>query len=100
MYIGDKCMKKKLLSFILAVCFIIPQMFTLFGCGANPGGDNPQNPTAPHVHSWSEEWSSNYTKHWHACSGCDEKKDITTHTIDGYICTICGYDTWHTCQYE
>lgn len=49
-------------------------------------------------HNWSTEWSSDETHHWHACSGCDEKNDVTTHTPgaaatekDPQTCTVCGY---------
>lgn len=37
-------MKKKLLSLVLAVCFIIPLCFILAGCGSKPDGDNPPPP--------------------------------------------------------
>ena len=33
-----------------------------------------------HVHTWSTEWSYDDTTHFHACTGCDAKKDITAHT--------------------
>lgn len=49
-------------------------------------------------HKWSTEWSSDETHHWHACSGCDEKNDVATHTPgaaatekDPQTCTVCGY---------
>ena len=49
-------------------------------------------------HKWSTEWSSDETHHWHACSGCDEKNDVTTHTPGAaateeqpQTCTECGY---------
>ena len=51
-----------------------------------------------HEHVWSEAWSSDATNHWHACSGCDEKKDVAAHTPgsaatenDPQTCTECGY---------
>ena len=63
--------------------------------------------TILHEHSWSSEWSSNEACHWHACSGCDEKKDEKAHDFrwenareatcieEGYtgdkICTVCQY---------
>ena len=49
-------------------------------------------------HKWSTEWSSDETHHWHACSGCDEKNNVATHTPgaaatekDPQTCTVCGY---------
>ena len=34
-----------------------------------------------HVHDWSSEWTSDGTNHWHACSGCNEKKDNAAHSF-------------------
>ena len=63
-------MKKKLLSFILAVCLIMPCALVLSACGNNPPPENP------HTHEWVEgDWKNNATEHWHWCKGCDEKKD-------------------------
>ena len=35
----------------------------------------------PHDHKWQEEWSYDANKHWHACEGCNERKDEATHTF-------------------
>ena len=35
----------------------------------------------PHDHVWSNDWTYDATQHWHACSGCDEKKDATNHVL-------------------
>ncbi|MDY2864948.1 MAG: leucine-rich repeat domain-containing protein, partial [Oscillospiraceae bacterium] len=35
-----------------------------------------------HIHATTEEYSSDATGHWHACSGCDEKVDFERHTED------------------
>ena len=59
-------------------------------------------------HNWSNDWSSDETGHWHACSGCDEKVDFEAHTEDSgtvtvqptetstgvmtYYCSVCGYE--------
>ena len=80
-------MKKKLLSFILEICLLLPCSFALTACGNNP-------PDEPHTHNWSTTWSKNETEHWYACDGCDEKKDKGNH--DGDVCSICGYDANHT----
>lgn len=58
-------------------------------------------------HNYSDEWSSNETHHWHACTdkGCEETKDKAVHTWNGgsvtvepttekegvmvYVCTVC-----------
>ena len=60
----------------------------------------------PHVHSYSSEWSSDSTNHWHACK-CGDKSDLSAHsfgdwtvtkaatiTEDGIkerVCSICQY---------
>lgn len=59
------------------------------------------SPTPSHTHSWSSEWSSDATYHWHKCTGtgtCDagNVKDKAEHTWTAATCTtpktcsICG----------
>ena len=76
-------MRKKLLSFILSICLIMPCAFMLSACGKNP----PEDPA--HTHNWATTWSKNETEHWYKCDGCDEKKDKANH--DGDTCSVCGY---------
>lgn len=76
-------MKKKFLSFVLAICLIMPCALVLSACGNNP----PDDP--PHTHNWSTTWSRNSSEHWLTCDGCDEKKDKANH--DGDICSVCGW---------
>ena len=48
----------------------------------------------PHEHTWSDKWTANSKEHWHACSGCTEKKDLGAHVDankDGK-CDTCGYE--------
>ncbi len=58
--------------------------------------------TPSHTHSWSTEWSSDATYHWHKCTGtgtCDagNVKDKAEHTWTAATCTApktcaaCGY---------
>ena len=51
-------------------------------------------------HDWASEWSSDETKHWHACKDCDAKDNEAVHTPnhpDGatfeypVLCVECGY---------
>ena len=56
-----------------------------------------------HIHTYSEEWSSDETNHWHAatCEHTTEVKDKATHSFGEYVsnnngtktrtCTVCGY---------
>ncbi|MGN1201293.1 MAG: hypothetical protein ACI4R8_03460 [Candidatus Caccovivens sp.] len=80
--------KKSLLTFVLAVCLIVPALFMLTACG--------------HTHSVVEDWSSDETYHWHACAGCEEQLDKAEHTwgewtitaestcTEERTCTVCG----------
>ena len=48
--------------------------------GANSSSNTPSSSIIPHSHSWASEWSNDASDHWHACSGCNEKKDSAAHT--------------------
>ena len=50
-------------------------------------------------HTWSQEWKSDDSTHWHACSKCEAKQDESAHTVEGWekdatdhtgTCTVCG----------
>ena len=50
-----------------------------------------------HAHSWSSEWTSDATHHWHECkNGCTEKDGYGPHSggaancTQQAVCTICG----------
>lgn len=97
-------MKRKILSYVLAFCFLIPCAIALTACGA-------------HEHDFSSKWESNSTHHWHVCTGedCEEKESegehewgegvITTEpteTSNGvktYTCAVCGYERTETLTY-
>lgn len=34
-----------------------------------------------HDHDWSDSWTYDDNNHWHACSGCKEKKDSAAHNL-------------------
>lgn len=84
--------KKKLLSFILAICLLIPCSLVLTACGNNP-------PDNPHTHNWAITWSTSSTEHWYKCDGCDDTKDKGSHSLEDGVCSVCGYDTNHTHEY-
>lgn len=62
--------KKSIWAFVLALCLIIPAMFMMTACGK-------------HEHSFSSEWSTTDSQHWHACTdeNCDEKSDLGDHNF-------------------
>lgn len=60
-----------------------------------------------HDHIYSQAWTSEGTRHWHACvyEGCTSRQDVSEHTLQGKwqvtdctqggtitsVCTVCGY---------
>lgn len=67
--------KKSLLTFMLAICLMIPAMFMLTACG--------------HNHKALAEWQSDATYHWHVCEdkNCKEQLDKAEHTWDAGVIT-------------
>ncbi len=50
-------------------------------------------PPKGHTHKWATAWTSDGVGHWHACSGCSEKKDYEQHHYANACdsdCNICG----------
>lgn len=50
-------------------------------------------PAKGHTHKWASAWTSDGVGHWHACSGCSEKKDYEQHHYANACdtdCNICG----------
>ena len=50
-------------------------------------------PAKGHTHKWGTAWTSDGVGHWHACSGCSEKKDYEQHHYANACdsdCNICG----------
>ena len=46
----------------------------------------------PHTHTYSTEWSTDETNHWHECT-CGDKKDVAAHIYDNACdttCNVCG----------
>lgn len=68
-------MKKKILLFMLAFCFIIPCTSFLTACGS-------------HEHKFNEEWTINQTHHWHQCEKCEEKNGYEEHNWDNGVITV------------
>ena len=38
-------------------------------------------------HNWSDEWKKDNSNHWHVCSTCKGKKDVSAHTYDQKVVT-------------
>lgn len=52
-------MKKKFLSFMLAICMVIPCVFALTACGKEPPANPPENPAVVYTVTESE-WEINF----------------------------------------
>ena len=75
---------KKSILYILAVCLILPVALLFSGCDSDT-----------HTHTWSTDWTTDETNHWHICSGCEETKDLAAHIYDDEhdtTCEECGYE--------
>ena len=69
-------MKKRLLTIILSLVAVLCLTFALSACGEK------KTECEKNGHSFSTEWTSDATNHWHVCtaSGCEEKLDTAAHT--------------------
>ncbi len=66
------------------------------------------SPAIGHTHKWESGWTINAEGHWHACSGCAEKKDYMTHSYTNSCdadCNVCaalrsvtGHEYDHACD--
>ena len=100
-------MKKKLL---ILLCLVALMAFTFASCDliGNGGSGNDVDNTTPEdeecIHTFSENWSSNSTQHWHAatCEHNDQKSELADHTdVDqDSSCDTCGYKVNHTHTYS
>ena len=96
-------MKKKLLFMPFLILGLIGCSTTL---SDNPdeSGNTPTTPDsvpgpADHEHTYSTDWSSNETHHWHECTTCGDKKDYEEHDYhktaedeeyETYTCSVCA----------
>lgn len=93
-------MKRKLLSFMLAICLIMPCAFALTACGSNPPDNTPS-----HTHEYASTWSHDQMGHWIKCMGdnldeCDNPtKSYGNHNYSNGVCTVCGRSKTHTCDF-
>ena len=73
--------KKSLLTFVFAICLMIPAMFMLTACG--------------HNHKALAEWQSDATYHWHVCEdkNCKEQLEKAEHVWDEGVITTQATDT-------
>lgn len=73
--------RKSILSFILAICLIVPCAIMLSACGSEE--------EKIHTHTFATEWTSDANYHWHAatCEHTDEISEKAVHTWDEGVVT-------------
>lgn len=91
-----KVKKKSIAAFIFAICLVVPAILLFAACGK-------------HEHSFSSDWSTTDSQHWHACTdeNCDEKSDLGDHDFVWVVKTEAGVHTDRVetgtcsiCQYQ
>ena len=82
-------MKRKFWAVALSLVAVLCLAFALTACGGN------KTECEKNGHSFTTEWTSDTTDHWHKCANCDEISDKAAHVYDNdadTICNICGYE--------
>ena len=51
-------------------------------------------------HVLSENWSFDDVYHWHECTVCGEKPDISKHELVDFICSVCNHTIIYTAGLE
>ena len=51
-------------------------------------------------HVFSENWSFDDVYHWHECTACGEKRDLSTHELVDFICSVCNHTIIYTAGLE
>ncbi|MBQ8311412.1 MAG: hypothetical protein IJX80_10420, partial [Clostridia bacterium] len=101
-------MKRKIL---MLLCLLLATVIALASCVALPQGEDQTKdegttggePTDGCTHTFSDQWSSSATEHWHAatCEHGEVKDSLAAHTDsdeDGK-CDVCAYEIGHTHTY-
>ncbi|MDR0474317.1 MAG: hypothetical protein LBH43_11680 [Treponema sp.] len=84
-------MKKYLWLFGMMLALLAALSFSMVALSCGGGG----GPTA-HSHDFTGEWQKDATNHWKACPDDTATAQTVAHTLEGGVCTVCGYDTAHT----
>ena len=82
-------MKKRLLTILLSLVAATCLTFALTACGEK------KTECEKNGHSFSTEWTSDTTDHWHKCANCNEVSDKAAHVYDNDVdatCNTCGYE--------
>ena len=69
-------MKRKFWAVALSLVAVLCLAFALTACGGN------KTECEKNGHSFTTEWTSDTTDHWHKCANCDEISDKAAHVYD------------------
>lgn len=79
-----------------------------------PAVQTPE-PTPEHEHSFAEAWRYDSEKHWHPCTGCEERSEEAEHNLvwtetkkasraapgeERGVCEVCGFTTTRETEYQ
>ena len=80
---------KKIITLLMCAALVTASALTFTSCDAITGllGDD-------HEHTFSEDWASDETAHWHAatCEHTEEVSDKADHTFEDGLCSVCGFE--------
>ncbi len=87
-------MKNKISKIIFTLSLALASVLLIASCGSDDQTETP----APHEHTFSEEWVSDASGHWHpaTCEHIGEKSGYESHIIgadNDCVCDICGTET-------
>ena len=76
-------MRKKVFGYFIGLVCCISAILCLSACDGEV--------TLRHMHTFSDEWTSDESNHWHAatCGHTDKISGVAQHTFENDICTIC-----------
>ncbi len=85
-------MKKKFLKIFAVISASV--CASLFSACAADEEEGTEPPSVPHIHTFSTQWVSDKTYHWHAatCAHSGEVDGKAEHTFNGNVCTVCNYE--------
>ena len=80
---------KRNLALIISVLMALAMVFTFASCGGNNGDDNSND----HVHTYGEDWQKDASAHWQVCvDHADAQANYAPHSFgDDGKCSVCGY---------
>lgn len=88
-------MNKRLMLVLLCAICIVFNAFALTACQDKPNNnEHEQTGSGEHKHTYSVDWSTDETFHWHAatCEHIDLSSEKAEHSFDELRkCSVCGY---------